>query len=240
MTNRSSYTGLDDVAAGSDAGERDPRHVLFSDIPEPVLALADEAKIAITAWKDGMAALSGPGGDYLGNYDEARAYLTSWIACARVTEPERTGRRELAAVVRRSILTVRSDVAIQAGEIAQVYSQIQVGAFRGERVAVPAEIASRFDVCDVLVGNRSQLPVGGLHSAEIYATRVDRQALLSIAADDRVATISITDAALAEFGRALTMDTCQRAMEVSFRVSLRGGQPPTRFEASILGVTTPW
>jgi hypothetical protein len=129
-----------------------------------------------------------------------------------------------------SIVILRSDGKIFGDTT--IWVRPRSIAFRGYRIAIPDDIAPFFDIIDLKVGNRSVLsssPVGG----HLFACRMDMQAKL-ILSDTRPVQVMVSEPATAEFGRAITMETCQTAMDMSVTVRLKGGEPH-HFEMYILG-----
>lgn len=127
---------------------------------------------------------------------------------------------------------------IEPGQTAEITSRPQRGAFRGDRIAIPFEIAPWFHVEDIKVGNRSQLPQSGGYSAELFSTRIDRLALLKMRDHSNVFTLELVGAAEAEFGGRFAMETAQTAMDVVMLATLKKNTPrPMGFEAYILGIS---
>lgn len=111
--------------------------------------------------------------------------------------------------------------------------------FRGDRIAIPDEVAGHYDVVDVKVGNRSMFPVSQDMPGEAFATRISRQAVIALAQSaasggSGVVAVDVSEPALEEFGRRFDLDTCIRAMDICLSVRPRQKSCPP-FVAVILG-----
>jgi hypothetical protein len=202
--------------------------------PDGIQILADELAFRILGWDEVKGSIVGNGYAFVGGHAEIGAYLEAWAACKRLVTVSAAKDLEASEpAVPRSIVVLRSGTPI-AG-----FAMITVRPwrpFRGERIAIPDAIAPYFEIEDVKVGNCSQFERAGSQSAMFYAARIDCSAKFIVTAHAATPiAISIANDAIAEFGRALSMATCQVAQDIVMCVQLKKGAPPTEFEAMILG-----
>ncbi len=210
--------------------------------PESIQERASELGFEVCGWDEAAGAIRGlptsPYGKdpFIGSHDEIRAYLIGFANCRRF-ELNEIDRIRLSGepALRRSMLVLRGMTTLH-DRLITVHGHPHV-AFRGERIAIPDDVAGLFEILDIRVGNRSQLLTSGDISAALFAARIDRQARVRILADGALAKLVVADEAEAQFGRPLSMDTCQPHLDVSIVARGREGTPPTMFEALILGRT---
>lgn len=212
--------------------------------PGNIQERVDELGFEICGWDEVSGALSGHGQMFIGSHEEIAAYLQAWDACRKVTvekaaeEAERANPR-----VERSLLCLRSEPLTLNQGVSYVVARPQIP-FRGDRVAIPDDVAPHFDVLDVRVGTRSVLTRSETISADLFAARLNRGAMLRLLEEGRGGPIAvqISSAAEAEFGRALSFPTCQAAEEIVMAIVLKRmvDDPPRVFEAMVLGQTVRW
>lgn len=216
--------------------------------PESVQERATELGFEIVGWDESGGAIRGlPTSPYggetmIGSHDEVRAYLQGFASCRRF-ELQEIERAKIAEepTLRRSLLVLRGKyVPIPGDASINVVSARPYVPFRGDRVAIPDSVAGLYDVLDVLVGNRSQLHRSGEMSGEMFATRIRHQARFEVLHDGMVNKLVLAEGPEAEFGRALSMETCQASTDVSIHYRRRPDVIDPRsagmtFEAMILG-----
>lgn len=222
-----------------DANDNKPK---ISGVPDDIARTVAELGFEIQCWDQGEAAVSGHGQEFIGSSAEVRAYLTAWSAClARASwqsDQDKAIEENQSRLIRFG-LVLASNGPIEAGATAQIWARPQSGPYRGDRIVVPDEIAGYFEICDLRVGNRSQFPQAQAMPASLCAARIDRSALFGVAKDETAAhvhsvRITIAEAALAEFGRPWTMETCQTAMDLTIVVRNRSDLR-WPFECMIIG-----
>jgi len=210
--------------------------------PKDLAASAADLGFEIVGWDERDGGLRGNGHEYIGTHAEIRAYLRAWETCRdvqRYATAEEIAQAEVSALA-KTLIVMRTPMSFTADQTFQVVSRPQVGAFRGERLAMPSELAGRFEILDVMVGIRSQLSMVGPISGEAFAVHVDRQAKL-LAEDHRSGQgirVSISEPALEAWGREWTMETCQIAQDLV--VVARSLVEAPQFEFWILGKSLGW
>ena len=203
---------------------------------------AAELDFEVVSWLDESAEIHGHERYFYGLHHEVLIYLDAWKACALEAAlgsktRDRADGKPLHGV-EHAIMALHSSVPILPDQEAQITIRPQSTAFRGHRIAIPDDIAPFFRILDLKVGNRSQLSNGDGIRASMFATRIDRQAAFTatIVRGDTF-KLSLTEDAKCAFGRVITMDTCQTAMDLVMIVKMIGyheqGLP---FEAFVLGV----
>jgi hypothetical protein len=211
-------------------------------IPEDVKAAAAELGFQLRCWKDGEGAISGHGQEFVGSQSEVRAYLIAWSAClaraAWQTDQDKAAEHDAARITRHGIV-LASGGTIEPGDSAQLTTRPQDVPFRGDRLVVLDECAALFDIDDLKVGNRSQLPQSRPMPAAFCAARISSQTLFGceikqVMVRASSVKIQIAEPALAEFGRPWTMETCQTAQDISMAVTNRSNRPSC-FVALIVG-----
>jgi len=225
--------------------------------PDLFVERAQALGFSIQGWDETQGSLAGYGQTFIGSHAEVRAYLEAWKACSETTQFAASKKDP---GVPCSILMMRSDFVVdhdgksgnrmvsinssdplsRSGYQAATVVRFPVFTpFRGERIAIPDSIASSFMICGVSVGNRRQTP-GTMDAIDgsLFAARIDNQAkLLMRESSTNVIAVTVTEPALAEFGRAFTMDVAQSAMDVTLYVALKPEAKPCVFEAMVLGRT---
>ncbi len=205
-------------------------------VPADLSGLAREVGFEVVAWDEDHGAISGHGVGYVGTHAELRAFASAWRDCASFMRVEFQKSSSRSSGIVHRVLSLRSYHQIANNEVFRVVARPQVTPFRGMRIAVPDEIAARFEIVDLLVGGRSQTPTSGPVSATLYAARLMDRALLYCDRGMGPVQVSIAVDATAEFGRAVSFDACQDGMEVTVAARLLPGSPPTEFEAIVLGL----
>lgn len=221
-------------------------------LPARVRELADACGFEIHGWHDkdtsvvvqtprdttlvghrDPAAANRPVVDYIGTRDEAIAFMTAWSQCAGHKVAELMRDEEANEKIRRTIIPLNTSQEILPTQAVQITARPQRGAFRGERVAIPREIAERFDILDLKVGNLSTFEVSGDIPAVAFAINVEDQAPW-FDLNDSDMTILMTRTAREQFGRPWSMPVTQTAMDLTIYVCNKSKEP-SRFCALVLG-----
>lgn len=209
--------------------------------PDNVQERARDLGFEVHGWDEKSGAVRGlptspyGGETFIGSHDEIRAYLSGFERCRRFGLGEIEKQLAIKATMRRSLLVVQGRAHPGDG-LVTAHARPYVS-FRGDRVAIPEEIARSFDVLDIRVGNRCQPLTSAEIRGEMFATRIGLQAELKISRDGALTSLIVATEAEAEFGRALSMDTCQPGMEITIVARQRDPIVPVTFEAMILGRT---
>jgi len=129
-----------------------------------------------------------------------------------------------------------SDVAVLPGHEVMITRRPQVRDFYGDRLAVPDTIARWFDIVDVKVGNRSQMPGASSISAELCGVRLDKRARLAV----RKGELRVSRAARAAFGLVFPMEPCRMSFDLVITARMKDTTDPACeagkvFELIILG-----
>lgn len=211
-------------------------------LQDQIVAAATELGFKIVGMDETHAGISGVGVEFVGTHAEVHAYLTGWF--------DHQGQNP--RVLRRSILVVRNGgpytvgvPTVLPGEIVQITVRPQSMGFKGDRIAIPDSIASHFEIVDITIGNRSQLPMSQTIPGETFSTRLSAGAMgaifkLNKGVDEVTPRIEMTEAALAEFGREFDLEMVQHAMDVIVTVRLLDSAPgPMAFTMLILGTLVP-
>lgn len=173
--------------------------------------------------------------NYIGTREEALAFMTAWSQCAGHKVAELMRDEINSAKIRSTIVQLGTDRLVEPNQVVQLTARPQRGAFRGERVAIPHEIAKRFSVCDLKVGNQSTFEVTGDIPAVVFAINVETQAAwfdLGMRANE--IAVEMTRPAKESFGRVWSMPVTQLAMDLVV-VAVNTSDEPWRFCALVLG-----
>lgn len=209
------------------------------EIPDTVRSLAKACGLAIAGWDsiDDTALVHGPDVNYIGTKAEVVAYLTAWQQCQQLKITRRMVEDEKAPGVSFGFIAYSTYQPIAPNATASIAARPQSRSFRGDRVAIPDDIAERFVIADIKVGNRSMFLQSGDVPASAFAMRIaDATPLFKLAernGDGPHELVMATPARL-EFGRAMTFDVCNVAQDMTLIVTNVSGEPSV-FRGLVLG-----
>lgn len=209
-------------------------------LPERVSELADACGFKVTGWEeagdDTDVIITGKDVNYMGSREEVVAFMTAWQQCHDSKFPTTPPAPPDPNQVSIGLMSWSSTGNINPSDITQVWCRPQVGAFRGRRIIIPDDIAPNFTIEDIRVGNRSQLLQSGSIPGQAFAARIPESlsTFLAQVRGNQVIRMTIDKPALAEFGRAISMDTCQTAMDMII-VIRNSTSMPRPFRAWVVG-----
>jgi hypothetical protein len=198
--------------------------------PESFVHDCAELGFEIGGWDASTAGIFGHDSEFVGSHAEVMAFLRGWIAC-EMRSPRTVARFMLAM----SVPTYESVAA--PGQAFLITARPQRSWFRGERIAIPDDVARHFVINDIRVGVRSQFIQAGDLDGSLFAARIASTPTYTFDGPHRLTM----DPAVAEsIGRELAMDLCEAAMEITFTVTAKPTMPEgTRFAAMIIGTCPP-
>ena len=198
--------------------------------PESFVHDCTELGFQIGGWDESTAGIFGHGAEFVGSHAEVMAFLRGWIAC------EMRSPRTVARFMLSMSMSSYEPIAVP-GQSFLIISRPQSKWFRGERIAIPDDIASHFVIHDVTVGTRSQFPQAGDIDGALFAARIADTPVYTFDGPHR---ITMAPAVADSIGRELAMDLCETAMEITFNVTAKPTMPEgVRFAAMIIGTCPP-
>jgi hypothetical protein len=205
-------------------------------IPEHVSDLATACNFKIRGWEEDSddAIVEGVDVQYIGTKAECVAFMTAWQQCVGLKVRQELI-KDSGDRVSRGVLGFYAS-AVAPTQSVQVTVRPQTGAFRGDRVAIPDFLADYYVIDDIRVGNRSSF----LNSTEVPGSAWAANLTGSLAAfiasteGNRILKIDISKAALKEFGRPHSMNTCNTAMDLTI-IATNISVEVQPFRAFILG-----
>lgn len=126
--------------------------------------------------------------------------------------------------------------SVHPGQTITIVARPQTSPFKGCRFAVTRNTGDRFTIDDLRIGNHSMFPQAQSLPAEMFATEIADLGMLEISGyrGSQGVEVRISDPAIRMFGRAVRMDTCQTAMDITVIVTNISKQP-WPFQGFILG-----
>ena len=221
-------------------------------VPEFITQLAEACNFTVHGWDDDEDSaviqsreIPGPTPDgygverpsvnFIGTHAECHAFMTAWQQCIQHKLTELMAHDDKASErIRSTILIWDSPSSINPGESVQLQLRPQRGPFRGERLAVPANIAEHFSIVDLKVGNRSQTQMYGDIPCVAFAVGIDTAPLLKATGGSGAIVVTLERQAQKEFGRKWLMETAQVAMDMVLVVR-NTSVVPYPFTAMVLG-----
>jgi len=212
---------------------------LEPDVPDNVRELASACGLAVAGWDsfDDTALVHGPDVNYIGTKAEVVAYLTAWQQCQQIKITRQMVEAEQAAGVSYGFIAWNTYQLVEPGQTAQITARPQSRSFRGDRIAIPDDIAARFAIADIKVGNKSMFLQSGDVPASSFSMRIaDSTPLFKLTErhGDGPHELVMTTPARLEFGRAMSFAVCNTAQDLSVIV-INTSSEPSVFRALVLG-----
>jgi hypothetical protein len=201
--------------------------------PDSFVRDCAELGFTIGGWDEKTAGVFGHGAEFVGTHAEIMAFLRGWLGCE--TRNTRTVVRYMLALNAGPIYN-RTHSIVVPGSSFVVTARPQRGGFRGDRVAIPDSIAEHFTIDDISVGNRSQYLQAGSLDGALFATRIDTTPIFELIKLRDMHRLEMAPGTADAFGRELSMDAAETAMDVTMTVTAKHTMPPgTTFVAIVLG-----
>ncbi len=176
--------------------------------------------------------------NYIGTRDEAVAFMTAWSQCVGHKVAELMREEEDNEKIRRTVICLSTYHDVEPGQSAQISMRPQRGAFRGNRIAIPKEIAEKFTIQDLKVGNLSTFETSADIPAIAFAINVNNQSAWFDITEDGSGELFVTlsRAAQEQFGRSWSMPVTQPAMDLTISIRNHSSEP-SQFCALIIGMS---
>lgn len=187
-------------------------------LPDEIGKLAAACNLTVSGWDsaDDSALVHGPDVNYIGSKAEVVAFLTAWSQCQQIKITRAMTEAEEAPGVRYGFVSWDAG-PIAPNQSAPIVARPQTRVFRGERVAIPDEIAEHFLILDIRVGTKSVFLRSGPVDAKGFAMRISDSTplfALSSSRGDGPHEIVMAQAARLEFGRSLSFPPCMAAQDL--------------------------
>jgi hypothetical protein len=210
---------------------------------------AQACGFTVLGWdlREGAIRHTDSGYEHVGSHDEIWSFLLGWESArdAMALDHLNAERAIQAAILGmcvhngriRNPVGGRLDGGLVPGRTTvEITSHPQI-AFRGSRVAIPDVIAPYYDIEDIIVSSRSCFVQAGKVPAVAFATRIaDSAVLFARVGQTDLIDITISERALTETGRAISMPTCQAGQVVQIIVTNKTDEPQP-FECYVIGRT---
>jgi hypothetical protein len=202
--------------------------------PDSFVRDCAELGFTIGGWDETTAGIFGHGAEFVGTHAEIMAFLRGWLGCE--TRNTRTVVRYMLALNAGSPIYNRTRSVVVPGSSFIVTARPQRGGFRGDRVAIPDSIAEHFTIDDITVGNRSQYLQAGSIDGALFAARIDTTPIFKLTELRDMHRLEMAPGTADAFGRELSMDAAETAMDVTMMVTAKHTMPiGTTFMAIVLG-----
>lgn len=201
--------------------------------PDALRRRAGDLGFLVTGWSDDEGAIDGNGEVFVGTHREIEVFLAAWgasrVAVAREMSQDLNGYDMMT-------FSSRGDVVMPGSEYLFT-RRPQRAPFLGLRLAIPDQIADRFDV-GIRIGNRLEME---MTPGFVFAARADRSSFDLVTSAELCVRVEMSRVARTSFGGAIRIPSCQTAQDLSLVArNVSGpehGCDGCEFSAVIIGVS---